>query len=249
MKPKVALLRGLGRESGHWDPEFLTLMNSHYDLILLDYPGSGAFLQDTFPNSIEQVLMHLNKQIRTKEPIFLVAVSLGGMVALEWAKNFPEKFSGMVLINSSAKDLSPFYKRMSAAAMLSVTKAIANAKTPQKSEQEIVAIVANNKSKYSATIENWTQIAKQRPTSLKNVAKQLWMAAHFHSPKAPLSVPLQFLVSEQDRFVDPSCSKNLALKYGAPLASHNTGGHDLVIDDPHWVSEQIQLFIRRRTTA
>lgn len=249
MKPKVALLRGLGRESGHWDPEFLSLLSSQYDVTLLDYPGCGAFLNDTFPNSIEQVLEHLNKQIEEKQPLFLVAISLGGMVALDWAKNFPEKFSGMVLINSSAKDLSPFYKRMSPAAMFSVTKAIAQARIPEKAEQEIVEIVANNKSKYAATIKSWTQIAKLRPTSLKNIAKQLWLGAHFHSPEAPLKVPLQFLVSEQDRFVDPSCSKNLAAKYSSAVASHNTGGHDLVIDDPHWVFEQIQMFISRRTTA
>ena len=100
MKPKVALLRGLARESGHWDPDFISDMQKHFELILLDYPGCGPFIHEDFPSTHEELLESLNKQLETKEKVFLVAVSLGGMVALKWVEKYPEKFSGLVLVRS-----------------------------------------------------------------------------------------------------------------------------------------------------
>lgn len=247
MKAKVALLRGLGRESGHWDAEFLELMKSNFDVALLDYPGCGPFYKESFPSSSADLLAYLNKQIEA--PVFLVAVSLGGMVALQWAEKFPENFLGMVLINSSASDLSPFYKRLMPTAVLGLLKAASHGRAPQTAEQFIVELVSNNKSKHRTTIEQWTKIARQRPTQLKNVLRQLYMASRFKSPQAPLKMPLQILASKKDRLADPSCSESLAKKYNAPIAMHSTGGHDLMIDDPHWVAEQIQLFINRRATV
>lgn len=248
MKPKVALLRGLARESGHWDPEFISLMQSQYDLIWLDYPGCGPFLNDSFPKTPDELLLQLNKQIHTTEKIFLVAVSLGGMVALKWAEKFPEKFSGIVLVNSSMADLNPFYQRLKPQAILALLQASTQYNTPA-AETRIVNLISNHSEKRAKTIERWIEIAKLRPMSKRNALRQLAMAAKFRSPKAPLKVPMQILVSENDRLASAKCSQQIAVKYAAPIAIHATGGHDLMIDDPQWVSEQIQAFIKRRTTS
>ncbi len=248
MKTRVALLRGLGRESAHWDPQFIQLMQAQYELILLDYPGSGRFNKMEFPTSTDALLMHLNEQIKGLEPVFLVAVSLGGMVALKWAEQNPEKFLGLVLMNSSVSDLNPFYQRLKPQAMMALIQATMQG-TLERAEKFIVELVSNDSKQHPATISRWVQVAKERPIDLKNVFKQLKFAARFQSPSSPLKVPLQLLASEQDRLASVECSRRIAAKYHVPLTIHATAGHDLVIDDAAWVSEQIQEFIKRRTIS
>ena len=248
MKTKVALLRGLGRESSHWDPEFIQLMQEQYDLILLDYPGCGPFNKEIFPASTEKLLTHLNQQLKNSEPVFLVAVSLGGMVALKWAEQNPEKFLGLVLINSSVSDLNPFYQRLKPQAIMTLIQATMQGSL-ERAEKYIVELVSNDSSKHANTIQRWVDVAKKRPIDLKNIFRQLKFAAGFRSPPAPLKVPLQLIAAEKDRLASVDCSRKIAAKYHAPLAVHATGGHDLVIDDAPWVSEQIQQFIKRRTIS
>lgn len=50
----------------------------------------------------------------------VVAVSMGGMIAMDWCDRFPEDFSKVVLINSSAGNLTPFYKRLKTTALKSI---------------------------------------------------------------------------------------------------------------------------------
>lgn len=247
MRTKIALLRGLGRESGHWDPDFLEMIKAQYDVQLLDYPGCGPYNKETFPDSADELLAHLNRQLTT-ESVFLVAVSLGGMVALKWAEKNPEKFQGLVLINSSVSDLNPFYQRLKPAAMLALIQASLQGSL-EKAEKYIVELISNDSSKHAATIERWVDIAKKRPIDLKNIYRQLKFASGIQSSKQPLAVPLLILAGEQDRLASVDCSKRIAAKYHAPISIHATGGHDLVIDDPSWVSEQIQEFIKRRTIS
>ena len=45
-------------------------------------------------------------------PFVLVALSLGGMVALRWACLHPHEIAGCVLVNSSVRGLAPFWQRL-----------------------------------------------------------------------------------------------------------------------------------------
>ena len=45
-------------------------------------------------------------------PYVLVAMSLGAMAAMAWAAAHPDEVSGLVLINTSSRALSPWYRRL-----------------------------------------------------------------------------------------------------------------------------------------
>jgi hypothetical protein len=42
--------------------------------------------------------------------------------------------------------------------------------------------------------------------------------------------------------VHPAISERIARKLRLPLAEHPDGGHDLPVDDPHWVADQLAAF-------
>lgn len=50
------------------------------------------------------------------------------------------------------------------------------------------------------------------------------------------------IASEQDRLVNVACSKTLASRWQIPLSLHPDAGHDLPLDDPDWLYEQIHHF-------
>lgn len=47
------------------------------------------------------------------------------------------------------------------------------------------------------------------------------------------------LNSRSDRLVSHLCSEAIARRLNLPLRVHATAGHDLPLDDPQWVAEQI----------
>ena len=88
------LLRGLGRETGHWHdfPEVLQKTFPGDEVLMLDLPGAGEFCDKNPPLSISGFVNFLREQLEEnppKYPIYLLAVSLGGMVALEWMRQYP----------------------------------------------------------------------------------------------------------------------------------------------------------------
>ena len=112
------LLRGLSRESAHWGA-FVPLLQASFPdakVTLLDLPGTGRFYQEDSPNTIngitEQVRSLAQSEGLLEQPVTILALSLGAMVAWEWMLSHPKDISGAALINTSFAGLSPFYQRL-----------------------------------------------------------------------------------------------------------------------------------------
>jgi len=112
------LLRGLARESAHWGA-FVPLLQSTFpdaQITLLDLPGTGCFHQETSPSSIKAITDSVRSHALGKgvmqQPVTILALSLGAMVAWEWMRRYPDDICGAVLMNTSFADLSPFYQRL-----------------------------------------------------------------------------------------------------------------------------------------
>ena len=113
------LLRGWGRSQGHWldFPElFAKSKNYNREVVCIDLPGMGSDNQGTSPATIVEIRKALAKVAeqndKLKQPFYILGISLGGMVALDWALNEPEKIKGLVVINSSIASESKFYERL-----------------------------------------------------------------------------------------------------------------------------------------
>ena len=74
--------------------------------------------------------------------------------------------------------------------------------------------------------------------SRSTFARQLLAANRSRAPER-LDVPVVILCADQDRLVDPSCSKRLAARLKADLRVHPWAGHDIATDDPDWLLQTV----------
>lgn len=238
------LLRGLAREHGHWGP-FVDQFKQTFpkdDVLPIDLPGTGEFLAERSPKSIGEIFKFVRakaiERARSQSQFKLVTISLGGMVAMEWMNQRPEDLAGCVLINTSAKPLSPFYHRLRWQVWAKFAK-VMYTQSAKERERLVIDLLMNSDEAKERALPLWTKLAIERPTSYSNFANQIFAAALFDGLKKPLDLPVLLLSGLGDRLVDPSCSTSLHEKWGWPVNRHPWAGHDLPWDDAHWTLEKI----------
>lgn len=242
-KPTVVLLRGLAREQEHWG-NFPLLLSQSIDqqVLCVDLPGMGQYWQHRTPASLCGILTLVRRQLRKHEgPYHLFAMSLGGMLAMRWAELYPDEVASLLLVNSSAGSLTPFYQRLRWQSYPTVLAALcANL---QKREQLILQLTSNKPEVRQARFADFVRLASLRPISRVNALRQLWAASHFVLPDKPACKVL-LLGSIQDRLVDVAASEKIAQSWQVPLRLHPLAGHDLALDDPQWLLQQAIDFYR-----
>lgn len=247
----VLLLRGLIREQRHWMGFEKMLANAlpEIPVIAMDVAGNGCEYKSKSSCSIAGLRQQLSERFLHQYPqyerIAIVALSMGGMIAVDWAEAEPGRVKKIVLINSSFKGLSPFYFRLRWQNYFKIFTLIFSSKMTK--EKKILALTSNHKMNSRDELQllhTWCKIAEQYPISLSNGFKQLLAAARFCLPKERIQTPMLIIVSHNDRLVDYRSSE--ALTYHFPQSNfmvHPTAGHDLALDDPFWLSRQISAFI------
>ena len=84
----LILLRGLAREQGHWGSfaDLVPAIKGVAEVVSIDLPGNGEFYKLSSPATIGEMAEFVhshNPFLASEKPIALVAISLGGMVAME----------------------------------------------------------------------------------------------------------------------------------------------------------------------
>lgn len=238
----IVLLRGLSREQAHWGDFIGQLQRAVPNPVLaLDLPGVGQALDQSSPASIAQIVCQLRRQFAAVQPgpCHLLAMSLGAMVAMAWAAEYPAEIASLVLINSSSAQLTPFYQRLKWQSYPKVVQALF-ASVMQR-EQLILQLTANNVRQRQLQVAHWQQIAQQRPVRKLDVLRQLWAASRFRLPEKP-ACPMLLLASRADRLVDWRASQRIAELWQVPLLLHSSAGHDLALDAPQWLLQQAKQF-------
>ncbi len=244
------LLRGLSREAGHWGrfvPDLRAALPGAA-VHTIDLPGAGTRRLTAWPDSVAAAMEHVRTDAEQAAPIarrgrtFVFAVSLGGMIALEWAARHPEELTGGVVVgNTSAGGLSPFWHRARPNAWMRMAAAAARVEGVRR-ERGILAMVSNRFEVHAETAEAWAEVARARPMHRKNVLGQLRAAIRWRAPSHAPRVPVLLLVGAGDRMVHPSCSRTLAHRWDVPLREHPTAGHELTLDGGAWVVDQLARF-------
>jgi pimeloyl-ACP methyl ester carboxylesterase len=145
----------------------------------------------------------------------------------------------MVLINTSLGGHSPFWQRLRPGAWPDLLRA-AVADAPRR-ERIILARTSTARGADDTLAAQWAAWALERPVSRVNALRQLAAAARYREGARP-AVPVLLLASAGDRLVSVRCSQRLAQAWGCPLRLHATAGHDLPLDAPGWVVDQVTAF-------
>lgn len=205
---------------------------------MLDLPGVGTERDRPAPTSIAATVEDLRARLdRDQHPLGIFAPSLGGMIALDWAARWPDDFARVVVCNTSARDLAGPFERFSPASLRTTVLAV-TAGSRLARERHVLGLVSNTEAGRSRA----EVFAGFEPAIGVNVLlRQLWAGSRVVAP-ASLAIPSLVLCSKGDRLCSPIASYRLAERLGARVVEHPTAGHDLPLDDPDWVCQQIAGF-------
>lgn len=245
------LLRGLVRESRHWGdfPELLRRELPDAQVVTLDLPGNGSLSHLRSPARIGQMAEYCRRALieqGCKPPYDVLALSMGGMVAMAWQAAYPDEIGNTVLISTSVRPHGAFYRRLRPQNYPLLAGMMLGPRDARREESRILRITSSREEKQQRVVDAWTAYARERPVSRVNALRQLLAAARFRDPGGARRGRVLLLAGARDRLVDPACSRALARAWNAELAIHPEAGHDVPLDDGPWVAAQVRAWLTRR---
>jgi pimeloyl-ACP methyl ester carboxylesterase len=240
------LLRGLMREQRHWEDFPQRLARALPDAVIVtpDLPGNGQRHQLRSAVRVIDSVEFCRADLAARglrPPYRLLALSLGGMVAVEWAGRYPEEIAGAVLINTSMRPYSRFHQRLrwrNYAAIIGLLLR-GGAGRQERQERLILRLTSNDAAARGALLPRWLDYQRDYPVTRANALRQLWSAARYRAPSERPAVPLLLLSGRGDRLVDPACSRQLSDAWQVEHQEHPSAGHDLPLDDGDWVVQTV----------
>lgn len=240
----IVILRGLARSSRYW-LGFENHLAKFYQVIMLDHRGIG---RTTIPMSWNDSIENLAEDLKRildhleLEKAHIFGLSLGGMIAMAFARVYPERCQTLMVANSSSADSFPLrvnpmtvasigYKLLSGHFHTGIQEGVT---TPQIHEE------IGHKIK-----EEWDAIRSDEGFPLETLVKQLLAAGRFRISKTLDGKKLRTLIlyGNQDRFVPKVNSMRLhQLIPGSKLRALCGVGHEISLGKPDLLVNTIREF-------
>jgi pimeloyl-ACP methyl ester carboxylesterase len=244
------LLRGLTREARHWGAfaqAFAASLGRGEEIVLIDLPGNGAERTQAAPLDVPAMTRFVRARAASlgmRAPYAVLAMSLGGMVATDWAQRHPDEIERLVLINTSMRPFCAMHERLRPSAWPGLVRIALAWNDAGVAERGVLKLTCNRNDRAALDIAAWTQIRRNAPVSAANALRQLWAAARFRAHAEAPRCPVLLLSSQQDHLVDPACSRHIAAHWRTAHAVHPDAGHDLPHDDAPWTATTVAEWLR-----
>lgn len=242
------LIRGLCREQAHWG-DFAAQLSAALggaEVVAMDLPGNGSLHRQRSPRGVAAMVAGLRialhcapRACAVAPPLALLGLSMGGMVAAEWARLYPQEVQRCVLVNTSMAPWCPPWWRLRPAAWPRLA-CLAWHWREAVAQQHILRLTSAWPGRHHHLLPQWQALARARPVSAANALRQLLAAGRYSLRQPALGVPLLLVAGQCDRLVDPRCTQLLAHAWpGAEQRTHPQAGHDLPLDAGPWLAQQI----------
>lgn len=235
----VLLVHGLGEHIGRYEEFIGDLLKKGFGIIGFDLPGHGRSSGRRGDTSIEEVISLINNLTENIEKIFIFGHSLGGLVAIRYTQENPERVKALIV---SAPVL---YLNVDP-----ITKIFSNIFV-----RIFPSLTIDNRINLDYLSRNKEAVEKyakdplvHRKISLRlgiSMVKNIEIA---HKKAKVISVPTLFLIPLEDKIIPPKGSKDffknieISNKYFIEFAG---GYHELFEDKEHSRNfyEQIYNFL------
>lgn len=233
------LLRGLSREAQHWGdlPQQLHARTGR-EVHCIDLPGNGVEGHLASPLRVHDMALHVRERLQARGvrgPVHVVGLSMGAMVAVEWATAWPETVCSLVLINSSLRGFNAWHQRLRLPALARLVTLLLRPASDERWETTVFDLTSRCPALREATLPVWLSIRRAHPVSRINAFRQLLAAARYRAPARAPRVPLLVVSGAGDQLVSPACSAAMALHWQVAHRVHPQAGHDLPLDAPVWL--------------
>lgn len=243
----LVLLRGWGRSIRHW-LGFDQLMAKDFRVITIDARGIGrsalpvswGLTTETMACDVLAVLDYL--QIPEAH---VLGVSLGGMVALSFAKLFPQRTKSVIAANSSFRGSGAL--RMSPAAFRTVAVGAMNRKSLPQLLSHVLVSSGFDEGLRKNLVKEWQAIDATEHLDINVAFKQLLAAARFGGKSyfKNISTPALLIQGADDLFVPAKNTTVLhELMPNAKYVILPGAGHEPSLDQPESFQQAILQFTR-----
>jgi alpha-beta hydrolase superfamily lysophospholipase len=207
---------------------------------LIDLPGNGERNQDSSPASVSEFVADLRARselVKKGERFHILSISLGGMITVEWMRQFPHEVIRSYVMCTSSAGFSPARDRYMLPNYLPTAKVLV-AKDEVAREEIVLAMTVNSQERRAAEFMALSAYSQKHPLKTSNLVKQIFAASQYRFPKqAPGDVVL--IGSHGDKLVSPRCTLSIGKAWGLPVQMHPWSGHDVALDDPQWLLERL----------
>ena len=236
----LVFLRGLIRSRFHWNG-FPQRFYDDFRVIEPELPGNGYLSHLITPTTIHDMMLQVRQQVREQHqgPVTLIAISMGAMIATEWARTYPDEVSAMHMINTSLANMSLPWQRMDAPSFLRLLSCLGNRERLEKTifRMTINRVITEDEKR------QWLEFAQTHPLQWRNIFVQLIAASRY---KGPVHAPIEkvwLYNARGDRLVKAWCTERIARTWDKPLTTHDSAGHDLPVDDPDWLEHSLRCHL------
>lgn len=227
--PAVLLLHGLGSNGSMWTLQFEALIGLGMRPIAPDVPGFGDSRYDGRGWSLRRVANELASLLDELEtgPAHVVGLSMGGVIAQQFALDFPERVCKLALVSTfcvlrpnSLSQWLYFFQRLVVVHLLGLerqSKLVARRVFPGPGQESLREMAA-------------AQIASADPRAYRAAMRALGLFDSRRRLKQ-IRVPALVITGERDSTVSPARQKTLADGIpGARQVVIPDGGHAVAID-------------------
>jgi pimeloyl-ACP methyl ester carboxylesterase len=232
------------RESAHWDdfPSSFAARIPGSRIVCIELPGNGRHWQLKSPLSLNEMMEFARREFQDALvgsdepglPVFLFTISLGSMLAVEWAFRYPEEIAGAVMVNTSLRTLSPLYRRLNWRYWGELARILAESDIASRERRILALTTGMGHGDAESVLRRRIDVYREHPVQRANVFRQLWAAARYRPPLTAPGVPMLLLAGQADRLVDPRCTEEIGQAWKLVPRRHPAAGHDLPLDDPDW---------------
>lgn len=236
--PALVLIHGYPFDHTIWD-KVVPLLDRDFDLIIPDLRGFGAsgVMEDDhsivgYAQDLAELLTHL--KIRTP---FIAGHSMGGYVALAFAREYPDRVSGLGLVSSQVAADMPERKKSryetADQVMLEGTGLVAESMTPKLTRDTTIQAFARE------------LISRQRPLAVARALKAMADRPDSTGLFRGFKFPIVIVHGDADDLIPIERAREM--KAAVPAAAFvelPEVGHLPMLENPTAVADGLRLFLK-----
>jgi pimeloyl-ACP methyl ester carboxylesterase len=241
----LTLIRGLGSDLSAWFPQ-VPEFSQHFRTVVFDNRGAGRTDKPDAPYSIRQMAGDTNGLLKALaiQRTALLGISMGGMIAQEFAIHYPEKLSCLILgctTFGGPESVPPSRETLNAI----LAGANADEKTRQLQEQAIFCdeTIADHRDVIAAYAAARSRFAIP-PDSLARQAEAI-RKHDTASRLAQIQTPTLVMTGNSDRLIPPENSRLIASRIRGSILKELPGGHLFMTEYPEVFNHTVIEFAKR----
>jgi pimeloyl-ACP methyl ester carboxylesterase len=242
-KQTLTMIRGLGADLSTWFPQ-IPEFSKHFRTVVFDNRGAGRTDKPDGPYSMKQMAQDLNGLLDALniQRTALLGISMGGMIAQEFAIAHPEKLSCLVLgcTTFGGSEAIPPSREV-----LNAIQAGSDADEKTRRLQEQAMFCADTIANRRDVIAAFTEARGRFPIPQSSLALQA-AALRGHDTANRLQevrTPTLVITGAEDRLIPPENSRLIAERIPGAIFNTLPGGHLFMVEYPDAFNRAVIEFL------